>query len=86
MTLLGLLPAVSQIRLCTGWNLIALPGLAIGVTVQSVKSSTGATVVMGFDPAGPYHVRNLSDTEVFATGAGYWIRVPASVTWTLPGW
>src|SRR5437870_3802645 len=59
---------------------------ANNVTVQSVKSSTGATVVMGFAPAGPYHVRNLSDTEVFATGAGYWIRVPASVTWTLPGW
>ena len=86
MTLLGLLPAVSQVRLCTGWNLIALPGLALGVTVQSVKNSTGATVVMGFDPAGPYHVRNLSDTEIIATGGGYWIRVPASVMWTLPGW
>jgi len=86
MTLLGLLPGVSQIRLCAGWNLIALPGFASGVTVQSVKASTGADRVMGFDATGPYHVRNLADTDVIATGAGYWIRVPVAVTWTIPGW
>jgi len=86
MTLLGLLPGVSQIRLCAGWNLIALPGFASGVTVQSVKASTGADRAMGFDATGPYHVRNLADTDVIATGAGYWIRVPVAVTWTIPGW
>lgn len=86
MTLLGLLPGASQIHLCAGWNLIALPGFASGLTVQNLKAATNADVVMGFDPAGPYHVRNLSDTEVIATGAGYWIQVPVGVTWTLPGW
>src|SRR3989441_321346 len=86
MTLVGLLPGVSQIRLCAGWNLIALPGFASGVTVQSVKVSTGASLVMGFDPAGPYHVRSLSDADMLAPGAGYWIEVPVGVTWTLAGW
>jgi len=86
MTLVGLLPGVSQVRVCAGWNLIALPGFASGVTVQSVKASTGASLVMGFDPAGPYHVRSLSDAEVLAPGAGYWIEVPVGVTWTLAGW
>ncbi len=86
MTLVGLLPGVSQVRVCAGWNLIALPGFASSVTVQSVKASTGASLVMGFDPAGPYHVRSLSDAEVLAPGAGYWIEVPVGVTWTLAGW
>ncbi len=86
MTLLGLSPGASQIHLCAGWNLIALPGFASGLTVRNLKAATSADVVMGFDPAGPYHVRNLSDTEVIATGAGYWIQVPVGVTWTLPGW
>ena len=86
LTLVGLLPGVSQIRLCTGWNLVALPGFAAGMTVQSVKASTGASLVEGFDPAGTYHVRILADTEVLAPGAGYWIQVPVGVTWTIAGW
>ena len=86
LTLVGLLPGVSQIRLCTGWNLISLPGFAAGMTVQSVKASTGASLVEGFDPAGTYHVRIMSDAEILAPGAGYWIQVPVGVTWTIPGW
>jgi len=86
MTVLGLLPGISQIHLCGGWNLVSLSGFASGTTVRSLKASTGADVVMGFDPAGPYHVRNLSDTEAIATGAGYWIRIPVGVIWTVPGW
>ena len=86
LTLVGLLPGVSQIRLCTGWNLVALPGFAAGMTVQSVKASTGASLVEGFDLAGTYHVRILADTEVLAPGAGYWIQVPVGVTWTIAGW
>jgi len=66
--------------------LVSLSGFASGTTVRSLKASTGADVVMGFDPAGPYHVRNLSDTEAIATGAGYWIRIPVGVIWTVPGW
>src|SRR5207249_9318894 len=39
---LGLLAGTSAVHLCAGWNLIALPGLASGVTVQTLKTATGA--------------------------------------------
>ena len=83
---LGFLAGTSAVHLCAGWNLIALPGFASGVTVQTLKTATGADQVMGFDPAGPYHVRASSDASVLQTGLGYWVHVAAAVTWTVPGW
>ena len=83
---LGLLARTSAVRLCAGWNLIALPGFASGVTVQTLKATTGADQVLGFDSAGPYHVRALSDASVVQTGLGYWVHIAAAVTWTVPGW
>lgn len=85
LTALGLVPAASRIRLCDGWNLVALPGLA-GVTARSLMDATGADTVMGFDPAGPYHVRPLGDAELLVPGQGHWVHVPADVDWLVPGW
>jgi hypothetical protein len=86
MTALGVVSETNRLRLCTGWNLVALPGFAAGVTVQSLVATTGANRVMGFDPAGPYHVRDLAGTEVLSPGLGYWVLVPSETTWTVPGW
>lgn len=86
MTALGIVPETNRLRLCGGWNLIALPGFSVGVTVQSLMAATGATLVMGFDAAGPYHVRDLSGTDILAPGLGYWVFVSRDAWWTVPGW
>jgi hypothetical protein len=86
ITALGVVSATNSLRLCAGWNLIALPGLAAGPTVQSLTAATGATRVMGFDPAGPYHVRDLAGTDVLSSGLGYWVFVSRDTSWTVPGW
>ena len=86
VTALGVVTQTSRLHLCSGWNLIALPGFATGVTVQSVMAATGATRVMGFDPAGPYHVRALNAADAVLGWTGYWIFVPRAVDWTVAGW
>jgi hypothetical protein len=86
MTTLGVVPETNRLRLCAGWNLIALPGFAAGLTVQSLTAATGATRVMGFDAAGPYHVRDLAGTDVLSPGMGYWVLVSRETSWTVPGW
>ncbi|TLZ67110.1 MAG: hypothetical protein E6K12_04805 [Methanobacteriota archaeon] len=83
---LGVVAQTSRLRLCAGWNLIALPGLATGLTVQSLMAGTGAQRVMGFDPAGPYHVRDLNGGDAIVEWTGYWVLVPRDVEWTVPGW
>jgi hypothetical protein len=86
VTALGVVGQTNRLRLCTGWNLVALPGFATGLTVQSLMAVTGATRVMGFDPAGPYHVRDLNAGDAVLEWTGYWIFVPQAVDWTVAGW
>jgi hypothetical protein len=86
MTALGVVPEANRLRLCAGWNLIALPGFAAGLTVQSLTAATGATRVMEFDAAGPYHVRDLAGPDVLSPGMGYWVLVSRETSWTVPGW
>jgi hypothetical protein len=86
MTALGVVSETNRLQLCAGWNLIAVPGFAAGVTVQSLMAATGATRVMGFDAAGPYHVRDLAGTNILSSGLGYWVFVSGETSWTVPGW
>jgi hypothetical protein len=86
MTALGVVSETNRLRLCAGWNLIALPGFATGLTIQSLMVATGATHVMGFDAAGPYHVRDLAGTDGLSPGQGYWVFVSGETSWTVPGW
>jgi hypothetical protein len=86
LTALGVVLQTNRIHLCTGWNLIALPGFALGMTAGDLIAATGATSVMGFDASGPYHVRAMSSGDGLLSGAGYWVRVPGAVDWTIPGW
>lgn len=85
VTLLGVIEPTNRVRLCTGWNLIALPGLAEGMTAAALMAATRATRVQGFDLAGPYHLRDLGSAEVLLAGRGYWVHVPANVDWIVPG-
>lgn len=82
----GLVTPTIQVTLCEGWNLVGLPGFAPGITVAALRAATGADIVMGFAPGDAYHLRILGDSEVLASGAGFWVHVPASVVWTVPGW
>jgi len=86
VVLLGVVPVQTQVHLCAGWNLVALPGFLGNVTVGALRAATGATLVVGYDPTGLYHTRVLADSEGLATGEGVWVRVPAAVTWTVAGW
>jgi hypothetical protein len=49
-------------------------------------AATGADHVMGFDPAGPYHVRDLAASDAISVGRGYWVHVAADVNWNVAGW
>ena len=42
LLVLGIVPEIAQVRFCTGWNLVGLPGLAVGMTVQMLRTATGA--------------------------------------------
>src|SRR5439155_6403819 len=49
LTALGVVLQTNRIHLCAGWNLVALPGFAAGMTAGSLIAATGATAVMGID-------------------------------------
>ncbi len=83
---LGVVQSQESVRLCAGWNLVALPSLLGNVTVADLKAATGADAVAGFDPVDPYHTRLLADSTLLAPGQGLWVRVPAAATWTVAGW
>ncbi len=86
MLMLGVAQQVASLRLCAGWNLIALPGFPSTVTVGSLKAATGADLVMGFNPTDLYHLQTLPDTALLAPGEGVWVRVPRPVVWTVAAW
>jgi len=86
LLVLGIARIQVQVRLCAGWNLIALPGFLGNVTVGSLKAATGADLVVGFDPNDAYRTRILGDATPVVAGDGYWVRVAATATWTVAGW
>ncbi len=86
MLMLGVAQQVTSLRLCSGWNLIALPGFLGNVTVGALKAATGADLVMGFDPTDLYHLQTLPDSALLAPGEGLWVRVPRTAQWTVAAW
>src|SRR5205823_7391125 len=86
VAVLGVIPQTTRVHLCAGWNLIALPGFAAGVTVQGFIAATAATHVSGFDAAGPYHVRDLNPSDLLGSSHGYWVYIPRDVDWDVAGW
>src|SRR5205814_8075584 len=50
LTALGVVLQTNRIRLCAGWNLVALPGFAAGMTAGSLIAATGATRSWGSMP------------------------------------
>jgi len=86
LLVLGIAQAQVHLRLCAGWNLVALPGFLGNLTVGSLKAATGADLVVGFDPNDAYHTQILSNATPIVAGDGYWVRVAATTVWTVAGW
>ncbi len=86
VAVLGVARARADVRLCSGWNLVALPGLLGNVTVADLKAATGADEVVGFSPTDPYHTQLLANAALLAPGEGVWVRVPSNATWSVAGW
>ena len=85
IALLGVVPQEVHVRLCPGWNLVALPGFRGNLTVGTLRTDTGADRVAGYDPADPYHTQLLPDSAILTWGEGVWVHVPSAVTWTVYG-
>ena len=86
VAVLGVAQARTDVRLCAGWNLVALPGFLGNVTVGALKAATGADAVSGFDATDLFHLQTLGDAALLASGEGVWVRVPANATWSVAGW
>jgi parallel beta-helix repeat protein len=81
LTVAGIVPAQTTIRLHEGWNLVSFPSVATSFTVGDMKVSLPIERVEGFGTAPPYLLRILSDSDVFLTGRAYWVKVQVDVDW-----
>jgi agmatine deiminase len=76
--------STTQIQLYVGWNMVGYPAkVDTTYTVGNMKSETGATIVEGFSAAATYKTSVLADATIMKKGMGYWVKVPADVTWTV---
>ena len=81
LTVAGVVPAQTVIRLVAGWNLVSFPSFNTTYTVADLKAEVGATRVEGYDLAPPYYLRVLGDAEVLQAGYGYWVKMEADTDW-----
>lgn len=84
LTVAGIVPDNTVIRLETGWNMVGFPIFASSVTVGDLRAQLGARKVEGFNASlPPYLLEVLPDSYVLVPGEAYWIYVPHSTTWTI---
>jgi len=83
LTVAGVVPAQTTIHLHKGWNLVSFPSFNSSYTVYDLGMDTAAVRVEGYDPAPPYFLRVLLDSDVLRAGRAYWVRVQADVVWTV---
>lgn len=74
----------TEVELCAGWNLVAVPGFA-NLTVAMVKAATGADAIASADPARAFGTITLRDDERLLPGRGYWVHVMYDVVWIVSG-
>ena len=79
----GLVPVLTQIQLAAGWNLVSFPSFNNIYTVGQLKVDVGALMVEGYDPATPYCLVGMIDTDMITAGKGFWVYVSASTTWDI---
>jgi|GEM_PF-2924487 len=80
----GLAPTSTTIDLKAGWNMVGYPANDDSIyDVDDLVADTGATEVMGFNPAMPYHIEPLAGTYELTKGEAYWVRVNADTSWVV---
>jgi parallel beta-helix repeat protein len=72
-TTAGLVPAKTEVAMEAGWNMMGYPSF-IPRTVAEVLTGMAYESVEGYAPDPPYHLRNLSASDLMTAGGGYWIR------------
>ncbi|MCK5291812.1 MAG: choice-of-anchor J domain-containing protein [Thermoplasmata archaeon] len=79
----GTIPGVTvDIQLEIGWNLVGYPSMT-DRTVTDALSTITYDRIEGFDPTGPYHLRELTGNDWMTAGQGYWIHVSSQQMWSV---
>ncbi|MCK4444374.1 MAG: VWA domain-containing protein, partial [Thermoplasmata archaeon] len=82
LTVAGVVPPTTDIRLHSGWNLVSFPSFTTTYLVSDLKADTGATRIEGFDPSSsPYFLKEMTGGEALEAGYGYWVRVESETLW-----
>jgi parallel beta-helix repeat protein len=82
LTVAGIVPRSTPIRLFSGWNLVGYPSFDTDYSVAELKVGTGAVRVEGFDPSSPpYFLKLLADGELLQAGLGYWVKAETETVW-----
>jgi hypothetical protein len=79
----GTIPGVTvDIPLVVGWNLVGYPSMTDRTVADALLGVTYDRIE-GYDPAGPYHLRQLTGGDWMTAGQGYWIQVSSIQTWSV---
>ncbi|UCD91743.1 MAG: hypothetical protein JSV43_05745 [Methanobacteriota archaeon] len=80
----GTIPGVTvDITLSEGWNLVGYPSMT-DRTVGDALSGITYDRIEGYDPGGPYHLRQMTDADWMTAGQAYWILVSVpGQTWSV---
>lgn len=82
LTVAGVVPTKTAIRLWSGWNLVGFPSFNSTYTISDLKTAVNSDRVEAFDPSSaPYHLRVPADTEALQAGYGYWVRIGEDAIW-----
>jgi len=82
LTVAGIVPLDTVIRLNAGWNLVGFPSFSTTYTVSDLKVETGAIELEGFNPSdAPYFLERMIDGDSLQAGHGYWVRAEAKAIW-----
>jgi parallel beta-helix repeat protein len=83
LTVTGNIPAVTNIQLFAGWNLVGYPSFTEEQISVSLIGTGYDRPVEAFNASAPYGLGQLADTDVFKPGYGYWISVPVDTVWVV---
>jgi outer membrane protein assembly factor BamB len=82
LTVIGTVPASTNIQFYVGWNLVGYPSLA-QKSISDALLGTGFDSVEGFNASDPYRMSVLPGSYMMKPGEGYWVHVPADTTWVV---
>ncbi len=83
LTVAGLVPLSTTIRLVVGWNFIGYASF-FDRTVSDSFDGAIYQKVEGYDPGNPpWYLKRLAGSDIMQFGNGYWIHVSEDFDWTV---